>query len=112
MIPEGIVYLVYATNKCFFSLHLVSSEDRPNLSFDCIDPLREIPEKKTTTAYKRPARTPLIEVIDDGEEEEEFKRPRVSSTSIDSAAAASRPLTSAQSFYDPFVHDDDDPVLL
>lgn len=83
----------------------------PNLSFDCIDPLREIFEKKPTTAYKRPARTPLIEVIDDGEEEEEFKRPRVSSTTIDSAAA-SRPLTSAQSFYDTLVHDDDDPVLL
>lgn len=53
VIPEGTVYLVYATNNCFFSLHHVSSEDVPNQPFDCIDPLREIPEKNTTTtAYK------------------------------------------------------------
>lgn len=60
---EGIVHLIYTTNKSFFSLQLVNLDVVPNLPSECIDSLREIPKRPVPTdvIYKRSTRTPLIE---------------------------------------------------
>lgn len=60
LISKGTMYLVYTTNKCFLFLHLMSPKNVPNLPFDCIDLLREIPEKKPTIGYKTPPSKKLM----------------------------------------------------
>lgn len=60
-LPEGTVYVLYAVNKSFFSVHILKS-DAP-LPFPATNPLYEASSRPDPVdyLYRRPVATPMIE---------------------------------------------------